>query len=273
MINGERIRTTLPCPVVMTMSSLHSDKPCDDILDVISKADQYLDDKQGGGVNSDSEGDVHSTSNASGVSPSTKISSSTQYCTRDDDTDSMSIARSENKAVMMWKLVFIFVLVASTVGVAIAVYLYISRQEQSEFETAFADDALKILEAVGSAFDIKMGAVDSFVSGLVSFAKASNMKWPFVVLPGFAVQASKIRVLTEAISVQQYQVIRNDFTREQWEESFVGQNEDWIQEAINLQREDPTFQGDTAIQDYKSTGFTQIRFGGPKDIVPANSGP
>ena len=157
------------------------------ILDAMMKMDRELEDERRAGVDSDSEREVYSSSNDTGASPSTDLSTSrgTGVGREDDSTAAMSIAHAENKAVMFWKIVVVLVLVASTVGVATAVFLYVSGEEQAEFEAAFADDSLKVFEAVGNALDVKLAAVDAFVASVISYANATNKTWPFVTLPDF----------------------------------------------------------------------------------------
>ncbi|KAG7338222.1 adenylate/guanylate cyclase [Nitzschia inconspicua] len=244
------------------------------ILDAIIKMDQELGDEQAS-VDSDSDRDVNSSSNDTGVSPSTDLSTSrgAEVGQEDGDSGVMSIAHTENKAVLVWKLVMIFVLLASTVAGAITVFLYVSHEEQASFEAAFSDNSLKLFEAIGGSLDIKLAAVDSFVTAIVSDAKARNQTWPFVTVPDFAKRASKIRGLSYALSVTQFQILRNDRDRRIWEDSYVRENDGWVQEGIDVQRSDPSFQQDDSVFDYVPHAHSSIWYGSVDNVVPSNSAP
>lgn len=57
------------------------------------------------------------------------------------------IARQEERAVILWKLVLVAVLVVSAIAVSLAVSSYISNQQKIEFHSAFDADAEKVLES------------------------------------------------------------------------------------------------------------------------------
>ena len=206
----------------------------------------------------------------------------------DDDAGStVSIARQENNAVMKWRLVMFAVLVLSMVGVAVGVFWYVDSGQRAEFQTQFEDDSFKTFEALGNSLDLKLGAIDAFVVSLVSYAKnaarngnvtsttTTSSPWPFVHIPDHAVRASKLRSLTNAINIEQYQIVKetaaaaaadtenvdgffddddDDGQRRAWEEFSSQHGESWVLEALRVQTIDQTFQGQTAqIQTNVST--------------------
>lgn len=177
------------------------------------------------------------------------------------DKDSVSIAHKENSAVLAWRIVVIAVLVLSTVGVALAVFYYVDRGEQDEFQTRFSDDSFKILEALGNSLDLKLGAIDAFVVPLVSYAAAFNMTWPLVTVADHAIRASKIRSLTNAIAIEQYHVVTGDDERSEWEEYTIS-NDQWVRDAIAIQTNDHTLQGETVSTDEAVVNMSGIHFGG-----------
>ncbi|KAG7359347.1 adenylate/guanylate cyclase, partial [Nitzschia inconspicua] len=254
----------------MALQNQENEKNDSAILDAMMKVDQELEDQQAS-VNSTSDREAYSSSHDTGVSPSTEISNSRGTgAGQDDDSGTMSIAHTENKAVLRWKIVMILVLLASTIGVAIAVFYYVSNEEEAAFEAAFIDNSKKVFEAIGDSLDVKLAAVDIFVTSIVSYAKYSNKTWPFVTLPHFAEKASKVRGLSHAMAITQMQVVWNDDDRRMWEDSYVGENEWWVQEGIDIQRSDPAFDGDISCPDYVPNGDTSIWYG---DNVPFNDAP
>ena len=162
------------------------------------------------------------------------------------------IAKEEDKAVFRLKLLVLAVLVASTVGVAIAVYLYIRDAEEDDFEAQFIGDSSKIFESIGITLDLTLGAVDSFLVGLVSFARFTNATWPHVTLPDYAVRVAKIRSLSKAVLVTQYHFVGAGEQRAKWENYSIA-NDYWVDESIAVQANDETYQG-KIVTDYWTRG-------------------
>lgn len=155
------------------------------------------------------------------------------------------------RALTFSRVLLLTVLALSTVGVAAGVYIYTSRAETEAFENQFEEDALKVLESIGTSLDFTLGAVDSFVINEVSHAKSLNMTWPFVTIPDFAVEASKLRSLTKAVVVSQYPYVLES-ERYAWENYSVT-NEAWVEDGLKTQKEDTNFHG-TNVEEWKAWG-------------------
>mmetsp|Transcript_8004 Transcript_8004/g.20080 ORF Transcript_8004/g.20080 Transcript_8004/m.20080 type:complete len:1233 (+) Transcript_8004:204-3902(+) len=160
----------------------------------------------------------------------------------------LAIAKRETRAVFYWRLAMIFILVASTVAVAVFVYMYTSGQQTAEYETAYMDDSIKVIESVGTQMDVKLGAVDAMSVTVVSYADSTGAEWPRVTVPDFAVRAAKVRSLTGAVAVQMYTVVDEE-QKQSWE-LYTAQNDGWVQEDIDIQKEDVTFTGIKDLPDY-----------------------
>ena len=162
-----------------------------------------------------------------------------------------AIASEENKNVARLRLIVIIFLVVCTAGVAFGVHRYVSKAEEASFEENFEDDSDKVLEAIGSTLDQTLGSVDNYLAGLVSFARYTNSTWPFVTLPDYAVRLAKLRSLSKAVLVTQYHYVKGD-ERSDWE-SYSVANDAWVQQGIDNQRTDPTFQG-TIVESFWTRG-------------------
>jgi hypothetical protein len=165
------------------------------------------------------------------------------------------IAKEEDKAVFRLKLLVLTVLVLSTIGVALVVYLYTSGAEKNDFEAQFTGDSTKIFESIGSTLELTLGAVDSFLVGLVSFARFTNATWPHVTLPDYAVRVAKIRSLSKAVLVTQYHFV-TDGQRAKWE-SYSVANDYWVGESIEVQKNDVTYEG-KIVTDYWTRGDIHV---------------
>jgi len=211
--------------------------------------------------------DDQSSSNETGVSPS-MTNQGSHRSSNPVSEESINIAKVENLAVKTWRMVMFGVLAIATIAAAVIVYLTAYRQELEEFHKAFDVDSEKVFEALGHSMDTKLEAVDSLAMTMVTSAREKNETWPFTVLPDFAAKAAKIRMLSDAIAVQQYQYV-TEAQRSEWE-AFAKANEAWVQETVEIEREDTTLRISTEILDYDGNYSTSIRYGGP---VPNNTGP
>jgi hypothetical protein len=181
----------------------------------------------------------------------TKASSSLEGTLKTEEE--VMIAKAENNAVFWIRLMVIAVLVACTVGVACLVYLKTSNAEEAQFEAEFLDDSAKVFEALGSTLDLSLGAVDGVIVSIVSFARYSNMTWPFVTVPDFATRMAKVRSLSKAIVLAQFAIVSEE-ERLDWEKYSLA-NAAWVDEALAIQKEDRTFFGVNVEEYYNQEGI------------------
>ena len=151
------------------------------------------------------------------------------------------MVEKETKVVYWLKFCVLFVLAIAAAIVAMAYYAHARQFEKMKFEERFVNDAHKVLDSLGFSLDLTLSAVDSFVVSMVSFARYSNMTWPFVTVPDYAVRTAKIRTLSKAFVVGQYQLVRPE-EKDEWEQ-YASQNDGWVQEGFDVQRNDPTYHG------------------------------
>jgi hypothetical protein len=148
-------------------------------------------------------------------------------------TNDSNIAAKEIKAVRWIRVVAVGVIVFSTVGVALSVFYYMTNTEKATFAYRFQADSYKILESIGSTFDRSLGSIDAYAVGLVSFAEQANQTWPFVTVPHFPIQSSKILTLSKGILFSTYCYVEND-ERESWHRYAIN-NDAWVDESLDVQ--------------------------------------
>jgi len=209
--------------------------------------------------------DSGSTSNDTGISPSTVPDSRRS---KDMSEESYNIAKVENLAVMTWRLIMFGVLMFTTIAAAVVVFSAVYKGEKDDFENTFKIDSLKIYESLGYSMDTRLETVDSLAMMMVGSAKERNETWPFVCFPNFAAKAAKMRMLNNAIALQQYMYVKEE-QREEWE-TWAKSKEDWVQDTIEVEREDTTLRLQAELPDYMTNHSTSIRYGGP---VPNDTGP
>jgi hypothetical protein len=145
----------------------------------------------------------------------------------------IAIASTESNAVRWIRLVAVAVIVLSTILVALAVYYYMTSVERKAFKYRFASDSYKILESIGATFARSLGSVDAFAVSTVSAAKQSNQVWPYVTIPDFAVQSSKILTLSKGVWFNTYRYVSRE-QRPLWN-NFTVRNDGWVNESLNVQ--------------------------------------
>ena len=204
--------------------------------------------------------------------------------TSKDDDDDVSIAKRENQAVMIWKLVVLSVLVLITVGVSITVFVYVDSKEQQAFESNYEDDVEKIFADVGVNLGHRFTQLDAIALGAASYANSTNARWPGVTIPDSAVKFAKARSATGAVSLCQYQFVANELSedvaqRMLWENYARLNGPLWLEDALKTQQLDETYQGwnvgDSLFKDSLDSSIDLANQGinYAREVVPFGTGP
>jgi hypothetical protein len=154
------------------------------------------------------------------------------------------ISTAETKHVNQLKIVALLVLVGSAVGVALVIYYYLRSSEIRNFEDSFSYDSQKVLQAIGASIENNLGAMDSFAINAVSFARASNQSFPFVTFPDFPLRATKLRALSDGMTLA-YQPVVLNAQRTKWE-TYAVDNQAWVNSTLQMQVTDEFYYGTTS---------------------------
>ena len=167
-----------------------------------------------------------------------------------DDSD-LDTGNRESRVVFWLKMTLLLILCVCNLGIALAVFYYTTDQEEDEFESRYIDGAEKVLQAIGSSLYLSLGALDAFAVDTVSFIQSSHDRhpdapnatapWPFATSPNFAVRAAKLRTLSRAFIIIQYNYVESHLRR-QWEDYSV-MNDAWVDTALQVQRSDRNYHG------------------------------
>lgn len=229
--------------------------------------DFHIQEEESGGSWSSRYHDDNSTSNGTGRSPDTTAN---QQSEAELSEESLDIAKKENLLVTYWRFLMFGVLFAVTVSVGVVVFDLVRKSQLHDFDTAFRVDSEKIYEFLGQTIDARLEAVDALATMLVTSAKIRNETWPYTVMPDFPTKASKMRMLSDAIAIQQYMYVEEE-NRLEWE-TFAKDNEAWVQSTIEVMREDTTLRLQVEVPDYDTNHPTAIRYSGAT-AVPNGTGP
>jgi len=153
-----------------------------------------------------------------------------------DDEDAKEqpmIAKKETKAVRRNKYLVMAVLAFSAIVVGLVTYFYIRNSEESKFEDDFESSAHKVLEAIGKSLEKTLKSLDSLTVAIVSHARDTNQQWPLVFVPDFALRASKIIALSDAVFLSLMPIVTTE-TRSAWEE-FAVQQDGWLNQSVAMQ--------------------------------------
>jgi len=206
--------------------------------------------------------DDASTSNGTGASPDTTA----DPLSRGDITqESLDIARKENLLVTYWRVLMFGVLFAVTISVGFVVFDLVRKSQFDDFNRAFKFDSEKIYEFLGHTIDGRLEAIDALATMIVTSASIRNETWPYTVMPDFPTKASKMRMLSDALAIQQYTFVE-EHERVGWE-VFAKENEGWVQHTLDIMHEDTTLRLQVDLPEiYDTNHSTSIRYGGPEPI-------
>ena len=177
----------------------------------------------------------------------------------DQSTDSQIVNADDvttSRLVFWLKVLLLVFLCSCMVLVAVVVFLYTTDLEEDELKERFVDSAEKVLETIGSTLYLSLGALDAFAVDTAAFAQVQigtfdnntslalqtqHLPWPFVTTPNFAVRAAKLKSLSKAFIVIQYNFVPSHL-RTAWE-TYSVQNDDWVDEGMCVQANDVHFYG------------------------------
>lgn len=118
---------------------------------------------------------------------------------------------------------------------------WLADRQDDDFTRSLRDDAAKVFESMGERLALGVGALDTYAVQAVSYAAATNKRWPFVQVPDYGVRVSKIRSQNKLKYVATYLYIdHND--RQEWE-LWSTFNNQWVNESIAVMKNDPTYHG------------------------------
>lgn len=140
------------------------------------------------------------------------------------------LATNEAKAVTCLRIGLATVLLTTAILSAVGIYFFTSGLEQNEFEEAFDDNSIKVLEAFQTVADRRLGSIAAFASSVTAQALATNATWPFVTIPQFSAQTDHVRSLADVFSLTFVTIVEPE-DRPKWENEFIPRAvEQWFAE-------------------------------------------
>jgi hypothetical protein len=152
-----------------------------------------------------------------------------------------ALAKKETKTVRRLKVALLVLLAVFAVGVAVAVNFYVRNSEMAEFESNFKGRAVKVLATLGVNLDSTMQSADTFVTNIMSHARDTNQKWPFVTIPDFAVRGGKVLAESKAYVLNLYTWIEPD-QRQGWQ-NYTSTHNQWVEDSIEIQAKSDHYTG------------------------------
>jgi hypothetical protein len=147
--------------------------------------------------------------------------------------------KRDTKRVWHMKVLVLLILIISAISIAAFVYTYIAADEIQKFESKFYNDADKVFDAIGSSFERALTTLNAFSILLVTYSQSNGHEgtnattWPFVTLPNFAGQASKLLPITNGLYIAVLPIVAPS-QKQQWEE-YAYQHDGWVNESLALQ--------------------------------------
>ncbi len=151
----------------------------------------------------------------------------------EDTPIAKTISKKATKHVMHLKMLVIAILIISASSLAAFAKVFINKSETQQFESKFASDAQKVLEAIGSSIDKTLGLMDSVAVTMISDARDKGDIWPNVTLPDFGSRMAKLLPQTDAYSIAILPIVEPS-QRKEWE-AYSVQNDEWVNQSIAIQ--------------------------------------
>lgn len=183
------------------------------------------------------------------------------------------IAKRETRAVGHLRAGLLFALISATLAVSLAVFYYTRNRQEQDFEDAFADNSLKIVESFQTVGERRLSAIASFGTTITSYAIGTNATWPFVTVPQFEARCSHLLNLAEAVAIA-FAPIVEDKDRAKWEDEYVPNNIRWAEESFTYLETTQYASGEdtSAINDAASGGGSSEEGGGTSEPPPTYEG-
>ena len=148
------------------------------------------------------------------------------------------LAKQETRAVNTLRLLVLLVLVTVATTVSLAVFFYTRDSEQETFETRFADQAQKVIDAFQTNADRRLAALQAFSQQVTSHAVSQGETFPNVTLPDFEQQAAYTLKLAEVVALLILPIVSKQ-NRAGYEAYSVA-NQGWLKEGLALQEASTT---------------------------------
>ena len=151
--------------------------------------------------------------------------------------------KRDTKRVWRMKLLVILILIISAVIIATSAYVHVNHEEVQQFHTQFYNDADKVYNAIGCSFERTLTTLNAFSILLVTYSQSKKQEgtngtfaattWPFVTLPNFAGQASKLLPITNGLYFAVLPIV-TPAQKQAWEE-YAYHHDEWVNESLSLQ--------------------------------------
>jgi hypothetical protein len=164
-------------------------------------------------------------------SPSNIPSSSGSRNTKDDLNP---IAKKESKQIYWLRAVLVSVLFLATFAAAFVIYRVSRNGEFHEFQSAYHDSAIKIIDSFDANLRNTIGAMDNFA--IVTSTQAVDENWPFVVAPKFEILGASTRNLAGAGVLSVIPLVTEE-DRIAWEEYSL-KNSGWVEDGLRFNETD-----------------------------------
>jgi hypothetical protein len=154
---------------------------------------------------------------------------------------SNAIGTRETKDVTRLRRVVLVVIFLSAIIVGVSVFVIILRQEKAKMDQAYDTETKKIFNSLTNGMQGLVGSLDLFSTLVVSHARSSNSKWPFVTIPDFPNHAEKL--LANGVgNTLLMTVIVSPEDRLKWEQ-FALNKSNIVQSALRIMETDRNYYG------------------------------
>jgi class 3 adenylate cyclase len=148
--------------------------------------------------------------------------------------------RKETRDIYCLRIGVILVLIGTGLAFSIVAYTSTRNNQTQDFETAFYDQAKRVVDTFQINVRRSVGVIESFSLAITSHAKYTNSTWPNVTFPDFERRGTAAIQLAEVMSVIMVPLV-TDETRSEWE-SYSVENQGWFEDGLEVQEQQQSHQ-------------------------------
>jgi hypothetical protein len=104
------------------------------------------------------------------------------------------LGEKENRMVAWLRVIVFVVLLITAVLVSLGVFFYTRGDEEDDFESEFAANAAKVIDAFHEAVDRKLNAIDTMSVMITTLVLSTSLSFPNVTIPNIEYSGANTRI-------------------------------------------------------------------------------
>ncbi|CAB9506880.1 Receptor-type guanylate cyclase gcy [Seminavis robusta] len=165
------------------------------------------------------------------ASLSTSHATNNREPTKEDPV--LDLAKKEDKAVWVLRLVVFFLLASVALAVCLLVYFSTKSSLQDDFETDFHKLADKLVRGFETSVHQQFAIIGNLATDITAYAKNQNKSFPFVTLPDYNVRAGELAEIAGLATLVLFPMVEETDRKDY--EAYTVANQGWKADACTAE--------------------------------------